>query len=74
MAALYTLSAHGASQRMRFEGVRDGTLFAAVSVLAEFAYTHRSRVENLALRWRAYGNEPTITSITVMAAHLDLYW
>ena len=25
--------------------------------------------QNLALRWRADGNEPTVTSITLMAAH-----
>jgi hypothetical protein len=30
--------------------------------------------EKLALRWRADGNEPTDTSITVMAAHPALYW
>jgi hypothetical protein len=29
---------------------------------------------NLALSWRADGNEPAFTSITVMAAHPDLYW
>jgi hypothetical protein len=32
------------------------------------------RLWNLALRWRADGNEPACTSITLMAAHPDLYW
>ena len=27
-------------------------------------------VRKLALRWRADGNEPTVTAITLMAAHL----
>jgi len=29
------------------------------------------QLEKLALRWRANGNEPTNTSITLMAAHPD---
>jgi len=35
--------------------------------------TKRSTIE-LALRWRAYGNLPTLTKITLMAAHPGLYW
>jgi hypothetical protein len=75
MAALYILSAHGASQLMRFEGVIRWKSLCGCIRLGRVCLTFIDQEsKNLALRWRGDGNEPTVTSITLMAAHPDLYW